>query len=414
MQAIVISVDAMITDDLEILKEDERLSGLLEGASIVKEMTPTFPALTYPCHVSIMTGCTARRHGFIHNEEFRPFESAPAWNGNYGSIGCKSMLEVARENGISTALVSWPVSIGAPADYLLPEIWPEKPYEEETEFYRAHSIGIDEIIERHLESASCFHGEALDVFSTDIAVDILKEKDPDLLFIHYAGLDCSRHNMGSDTNSNLPALRFIAGEIARLHQACRDESTSLVILGDHGQKDCSRVFYVNEALRRLGAIDAEAQSWRIYAHTSALSAYVYLNGMDESDAADVLEDLQEMSKGAIEEIFPGGYIRNRYAIPGSFSFVLKAAEGIYLSSSFSQSLFGKTEKGKFNVASHGNFPEDGPKPPFAICGKKASGTTIEKASIIDEAATIMRLFDIEMPSSEGICLEEMLEGRFLS
>lgn len=413
MQAIVISIDAMITSDLEILRHDERLDGLLDGASVVKEMMPTFPALTYPCHVSIMTGCTPKRHGIIHNEEFRPLEPVPTWNGNYGSIGCDSMLTVARRNGISTALVSWPVSIDAPADYLLPEIWPEKPYEEEIRFYRTHSTGIAGILERHLESASCFHGEALDVFSTDIAVDILKEKDPDLLFIHYAGLDCSRHNMGSDTNKNLPALRFIAGEIARLYQARRDEDTTLVILGDHGQKDCGRVFHVNEALRRLGAIDVEMRTWRIYAHTSALSAYVYLNGMAKSDAFDILKYLQEVDKDAIEEIFPGEYIRNKYAIPGSFAFVLKAAEGTYLSSAFSQYLFEKTEKGKYNIASHGNFPEDGPKPPFAICGKRANGTILEKASIIDEAATIMRLFDIEMAPSEGICLEEMLEGRFL-
>lgn len=40
----------------------------LKRAALVEKIRPVWPALTYCCHTSILTGCYVERHGIVHNE----------------------------------------------------------------------------------------------------------------------------------------------------------------------------------------------------------------------------------------------------------------------------------------------------------------------------------------------------------
>ena len=44
---------------------------MLENGALVREMLPVYPSFTYPCHVSIMTGCYPDKHGIPHNEQVK-------------------------------------------------------------------------------------------------------------------------------------------------------------------------------------------------------------------------------------------------------------------------------------------------------------------------------------------------------
>ncbi len=71
-RTLVISIDALITADIQRLKELPHLGKIMKKASWVEDIFCIYPTLTYPCHATITTGCWPDRHGIINNEKFQP------------------------------------------------------------------------------------------------------------------------------------------------------------------------------------------------------------------------------------------------------------------------------------------------------------------------------------------------------
>ena len=69
---VVLSVDALVYEDLEYLKDKPNFSLLYEGGSIVKRTRTIYPTVTYPCHVSMSTGVYPNKHGVTNNFLFVP------------------------------------------------------------------------------------------------------------------------------------------------------------------------------------------------------------------------------------------------------------------------------------------------------------------------------------------------------
>ena len=69
-RTLVISIDALITADIQRLKELPHLGKIMKKASWVEDIFCIYPTLTYPCHATITTGCWPDRHGIINNEKF--------------------------------------------------------------------------------------------------------------------------------------------------------------------------------------------------------------------------------------------------------------------------------------------------------------------------------------------------------
>ena len=87
-------------------------------------MLPVYPSFTYPCHVSIMTGCYPDRHGIPHNEMVQAGVHPVPWYTKRGMVKKKFFAEYAKEAGYTTCLINWPVSAGADVDLNLPMIVP--------------------------------------------------------------------------------------------------------------------------------------------------------------------------------------------------------------------------------------------------------------------------------------------------
>ena len=62
MKLLVLSIDAMFSEDVDKLRKYPKIAPFLERALISKNMAPIYPALTYPCHVSIVSGNTPEKH----------------------------------------------------------------------------------------------------------------------------------------------------------------------------------------------------------------------------------------------------------------------------------------------------------------------------------------------------------------
>ena len=93
-----------------------------EGAHAVA-VRAVFPALTYPGHTTLATGALPARHGICHNRKIEPVPD-PEWLKESSLIRVPALWDAVRAAGLKSASVLWPLTLGAPIDWNLPEIWP--------------------------------------------------------------------------------------------------------------------------------------------------------------------------------------------------------------------------------------------------------------------------------------------------
>ena len=194
-KVIVISIDAMFNSDVEVMRKKKNLGRLFSNSSMVERVHCIYPTYTYPCHASIMTGCYPNRHGICHNELFQINKDSHDWYWWAKDIKVPTMVDVAKENGLTTATVCWPVMGGKNvADYTIAEIWAPKREDDPTpRFDEADSSNVKHIFEKHKSELNHMKTPEFDNFATDCAVDIIKEFSPDLLFVHLSYVDHQRY-----------------------------------------------------------------------------------------------------------------------------------------------------------------------------------------------------------------------------
>ena len=116
---IVISNDAMVYEDVEILSKLPNFSKYWDQMSRVNRVRSIYPSVTYPCHCTMMTGNYPDRHGVINNEQLIMGEKSSPWIHFRESVQSKTIFDYAKSAGMTTAAVFWPVTGGDPAiDYL--------------------------------------------------------------------------------------------------------------------------------------------------------------------------------------------------------------------------------------------------------------------------------------------------------
>ena len=65
---LVLSVDAMVTEDVDAIRSMPNFRKYLAGGSEFRGgMRTIYPSVTYPIHVSILTGCYAGKHQITSN-----------------------------------------------------------------------------------------------------------------------------------------------------------------------------------------------------------------------------------------------------------------------------------------------------------------------------------------------------------
>lgn len=53
---LVFCIDALCASDIQIMRQMPHFGPLLRNGALVEKIAPVFPALTYSCHTSILTG----------------------------------------------------------------------------------------------------------------------------------------------------------------------------------------------------------------------------------------------------------------------------------------------------------------------------------------------------------------------
>ena len=126
---LMISVDGMKPE--YVLQADEHhlklptLRRILAEGAHAEGVIGVFPTVTYPSHTTLVTGVWPAVHGIYNNTRFDPDHTLnSAWYWYADQIKVPTLYTAAHAAGLTTASVSWPVTVDSTAiDYNIPEYW---------------------------------------------------------------------------------------------------------------------------------------------------------------------------------------------------------------------------------------------------------------------------------------------------
>lgn len=421
---IVLSFDALQSNDVDVLARLPYCSELFGRAAIVKSVREIYPTLTYPIHTSIITGQTPAVHGIFHNMRSSVQPECPDWN-IMGSdwywekkyVKARTLVDAAWEAGREAATVSWPVTAGDMRGINLPEIWPIRGEDPRALFQRAASPRAMELYyDRFYRHFDWKNNEDLVEYAIEAGIDIARNHAPDLLLCHVVHLDHFRHVYGDASREVEVCLRMLDVIAGRFVQATKDagtyENTNFVLLGDHGQIDIDALFHMNVLLREAGLIDADENgrtfSYRAYSFSAGFSAHINLvEGADDALRERVYQTLlaiQSRFPAYIERVYTAGEVLAEEGLAGDFSFVVEGAKGTQFMNELNGPVVIPRHSPEYRsyAANHGHHPSKGFKPPFIAFGPDVRpGVRIEAGDMLDECATLAALAGLRCRGSHS-------------
>ncbi len=197
---IVLSLDAVGSRDFEFLKKQPNIKELLQQASYSEEVMSVYPSITYPAHTSIVTGHFPNAHGIINNTKLQPFIKKPDWYWIRKAVQKKTLYEEAEKNGIRTAALLWPVTGGAHISWNLPEILPNRPWQNQVSVLIKNGT-IHYELDLNKKFGYLREGikqPQLDNFVHASMLYTMQKYHPGLMLAHLTDVDTNRHFFGVD------------------------------------------------------------------------------------------------------------------------------------------------------------------------------------------------------------------------
>jgi hypothetical protein len=396
--------------------EAPELRGLLRAGSHARAAEGVFPSVTYPSHASIVTGVRPSRHGVSFNVLFDATGDRGRWYEEAADLRATPLWEWARAAGLRTAGVSWPSTLGARIDQLLPE----RDYYARRDGFEAMQAAVapgffdrlgvvprPEMVRNAIE---------WDAFLAATSAAMIRDARPHVLLLHLVQLDVFQHRGGREGAEVKPALARVDAHVGAVRRALADAGiapqTSIIITGDHGFQDVSRTLFPNQLLADAGLRDCPraGAEWRATAHIAGGAAAVFVSPPGDLAAA---RQAETALRGAADRltIVSRQDLDAMGAMPGA-AFALEAAPGFDLSGSCSKSTPRREAPALATIrGTHGFLPS---RPSMATgfiasgAGVRA-GVALERIRLIDIAPTAARLLGVPSPAVEGRVIEEILQ-----
>ncbi len=427
---IVLSADAMITEDLELLQTLPNYRRYLAGGALIRRVKGVYPSITYPCHTTMLSGVYPARHGIIRNEVFQPGGKGKPWLWFREAVkpGIPDLFQAAKEKGLTTAAVFWPVTGNHPyIDHLIDEYWTQGPGDTPAQaFERSGSKGAAlEIVKKNLPllvNMERRHPQA-DEFIIRCACDMITTCKPDLLMIHPANIDGYRHEFGvfhENVERGVLETDFWIGELCRAAiLAGVFEETNFALVSDHGQIDIKRVINPNVVFARNGLVRTDEKGnildWDAVFTSGGAMACVYLKDPTDRALYDrvyrLLRDMRDDGIYGISAVFTADEAARLHGLRENFSFAVEGDGYTGFWERAAGPVASQIDCSDYRTArgTHGNLPEYGPQPIFAAKGPDIrKDITLEKGRLIDEAPTFARILGVDLPDTDGQAVEEIL------
>lgn len=424
-RVMIISFDAVGSQDLPFLRTLPNFSAFFQDAALFPRVRSTYPSLTYPAHTSIITGRMPINHGVTDNTKLDPKRECPDWICQRRFIRGATLYDEAGKKGIRTAALLWPVVGRSGIPYAVPEVMATRRWQTQLLVNAMNGpLGYQLDLNRRFGYLrDGIRQPALDHFIQACALYTIRTYRPGLFLLHLTDVDTHRHLYGVSHEKVTEALRRHDRRLGELLEALRQtgemEETTVILLGDHYQKDVRNIAFVNHILLREGLMtekNGKIKSWKAFVKGCGGSAYVYRNPKDRKDPATeeklmrILQDLLKREDYGIGRIFTNREAQSLGADPTCFA-MLEAKEGwCFLDDWRQESKDAKLEKGHAVRGSHGYLTAGEEDQTFFAakgCGIRP-GIQQKEIALWDEGPTLAALMGLDLGETDGTVQYEML------
>jgi predicted AlkP superfamily pyrophosphatase or phosphodiesterase len=411
---VIVSIDALRPEFyLDATFPAPALRALVARGAHARAVETVFPTVTYPNHSTVVTGVRPMRHGIAFNVRFDALGERGRWYEEAAALKSPPLWEWARAAGLRTASVSWPVTLGARIDHLLPE----RDYyarKEPLDLLRAGvTPGFFALTQVEPDDTMFRNVIRWDDFLTRTAVALIRQAKPNLLLLHLVQADFFQHRGGRDGRDVKPALARVDAHIGQLVSALKEagiaDEATLIVTGDHGFADYDRAVSPNEVLVRAGlrGCPKAGEGWRATAHVAGGAAAVFVKPPADGEAVRLAESALRAAAAGRYTVLTRRELDDLGAMPEA-TLAIEASPGFTVDGGCGRGLTRTTRGGM-----HGYLPS---RPTMATGFIAAgagvrTGVAIDRMRLVDIAPTAARLLGITPPPVEGRLLDELLAVR---
>jgi predicted AlkP superfamily pyrophosphatase or phosphodiesterase len=369
------------------------------------------PTLTYPSHMTLMTGTSPAKHGIYANTTFDPFgRNEHGWYWYAEDARVATLWTAAAAAHLRTANVYWPTSVGAPITYNLPQIW-RTGTDDDLKLQRALSTPG---LERELSSPLGRYPGGMDETVTDdeararFAVRLLETKHPDFITVYLTGLDTEEHKSGPfSTRSNevLERLDTVVGTLRAAAERAAPRRATVCVVSDHGFAAVEHDVNLYAAFREAGLFTADdankISSWKAVPWPAGGTAAVMLadpgDAAVRAEVAALLDRLARDPGNGIERILDHDEIVRAGGFPDA-AFLVAFKNGYEVGTAFS----GPLVSGPSNLGMHGYLPDHPElRSSFFIVGPQvAPGRSLGEIDMRRIAPTLAKILRISLREAD--------------
>lgn len=340
---LLISIDGLRPGD--VIEAEKRgikapnLRRMMAEGAWAEGVTGVTPTITYPSHTTLLTGAAPARHGVVANTTFDPRGiNQTGWYWYAEDIHRETLWDAARKAGLRTANIHWPVSVGAPVNANLPQIW-RTGHDDDRKLLRAlatpgllpaleHECGVDyaQGIDESLEA---------DRNRARFAAALIARDRPAFTTVYFASLDHVEHLHGPgspEAHDTIAANDALVGDLTAAARKAMPDVT-VVVVSDHGFQPVSTDINLFRALLDAGLIRLEAgkvKDWQATVWPMGGTAAIVLARPDDNALRDtvaaLLDGLKANPANGIASIVDKAGIEALGAAPQA-SFLVNFREG---------------------------------------------------------------------------------------
>lgn len=387
-----------------------------EGLHATK-VIPVFPSVTYPNHTSMVTGAKPSSHGIYYNSPFQPLGNTGEWYWYEKDIQVPNLWDALKESNLTSAAVLWPVTVGAPITYNIPDIW--DPTDNEKTKSRIESFTTPTGLLQEVENQATGNVDSKYFNSGTLRMDqnvgrmasyLLTTYKPALTALHLISVDHAQHVQGREGYQVREAISSVDGIIATIlediEKAGMKETTTVIIVGDHGFSDIHSYISPNIWLAKAGII-AEGESWQARFQSGSGSAFLYVRNESPETLSKVLEVVNQLPD-PLKDLFTiiGKDQLIKVGTDPQVSLAINPIPGVAVSGSVRG-----LSHGPYKGGTHGFFPDI----PIMNTGMIAIGAGIPKDAVIpqmhtyDIAPFIAKLLGLKFNALNGMVYPGMIQ-----
>lgn len=401
--------DAILDAEAHGLKVPNLRTMVREGA-YSSGVLGVLPTLTYPSHTTLLTGAAPARHGILANTTFDPFnKNQQGWYWYAEDIKAVTLWGAAQKAGLGTANVYWPVSVGAPIDWNLPQIW-RTGTADDLKLQRALSTpGLEQELVAKLGRFPGGEEETAteDAIRARFAIEILRTKHPRFITVYLTGLDTQQHKTGpfsSEANAVLEKLDAVVGELRAAAEANAPGRAYVCVVSDHGFAKVEHDVNLYLAFAQAGLFSVDATGsitgWKAMPWPAGGAAAVML--ADPSDAATrekvraLLAGLAADPANGIDRVLNADELQQAEGFSGA-AFFVSFKIGYELGYARSGTLVSAPSYGGM----HGYLPQNPEmRSSFFLTGPRVTRGSLGEIDMRSIAPTLAHLLNLHLPDAE--------------